>query len=98
MNKLFIILIKIDVSYIIMLEFTTLDFVLISCICYLCGLGTGLSLCAKYKETFLRSISNEDLTDLSRYNHQTYMPPPETIIGAVPTAPTSEVLRIEIPK
>jgi len=80
-----------------MLEFSTLDFVLISCICYLCGLGTGLSLCAKYKETFLRSISNEDLTNLGRYNHQNYMPPPETIMG-VPTAPTQEVLKIEIPK
>ena len=66
-----------------MLEFSELDFILTSLLCYLCGVGTGLGFCAKYKEQFLRSISNEDL---SAYNHHNYQQ--EAIVLPQPTAPT----------
>jgi len=74
-----------------MLEFSILDFVLISSLCYLCGVGTGLAICCKSpqegqlsgagknKETFLQR--EKSLENLQSYNHHT------SAFPAVPSAP-----------
>jgi len=62
-----------------MLEFSILDFVLISSLCYLCGVGTGLAICCKNKETFLQR--EKSLENLQSYNHHT------SAFPAVPSAP-----------
>ena len=76
-----------------MLEFSELDFVLISTLCYLCGVGTGLGFCAKYKEVFLRSISHDNL---SKYNHHNYIPPPPVVPSAPILASDLEKTKITI--
>ena len=75
-----------------MLEFTILDFVLVSAVCYLCGVGTGLAICCKNKETFLQRVKSVE--DLKSYNHQNLMPPPFASTEAVvlPSAP----LKLEV--
>ena len=65
-----------------MLTFTELDFILVSALCYLCGVGTGLGFCAKYKETFMQRVKS--IEDFQQYNHQNIMPPPETIFASAP--------------
>ena len=74
-----------------MLEFSTLDFILTSALCYLCGVGTGLSICCKYKETFLQRAKSTE--DLSRLNHQQFSPP---VMASAP--PVNDIMRLEISK
>ena len=62
-----------------MLEFSELDFILFCLIFYLCGIGTGLSICCYNKETFLQRVKSRE--DLSSYNHHNHMPEPATILA-----------------
>ena len=54
-----------------MLEFSELDFVLISTTMYLLGLLTGLVVCCKNKETFLQRAKSTE--DISKYNQKEYV-------------------------
>jgi len=56
-----------------MLEFSELDFVLISTTMYLLGFLTGLVVCCKNKETFLQRAKSTE--DISKYNHHVNSPP-----------------------
>tara|TARA_R110001599_G_scaffold9012_1_gene44689 strand:+ start:340 stop:555 length:216 start_codon:yes stop_codon:yes gene_type:complete len=65
------------------MEISVLDFVLTHALSYLLGLGTGLTICCRYKETFLQRARSMD--DISQYNINTTTSrnPPE-IINAEP--------------
>ena len=68
-----------------MIEFSILDFILISSTLYLLGVLTGLSICAKNKEKFLQR--ERSVEDLSRMNHQNIVYPPEASVVSA-SAPT----------
>ena len=53
-----------------MLEFSELDFVLISAICYLCGVFSGCCWVTKNKETFMQR--EKSVENLQQYNHHDY--------------------------
>ena len=73
-----------------MIEFTILDFVLISSTVYLLGVLTGLTVCCKNKETFLQR--ERSVEDLSRMNHQHTIYPPEAPV--IPSAPTFTEIKL----
>lgn len=56
-----------------MLEFSILDFILISSVCYLLGVGSGCCWVTKNKHTFLQR--ERSVEDLQSYNHQPLPPP-----------------------
>jgi hypothetical protein len=71
-----------------MLSFSELDFILISAVCYMCGLGSGLCICAKYKNIFMERVRSRDR--MSDFNHHYNTGP---IVPAMPTsasAPTAD--------
>ena len=72
-----------------MLEFTILDFVLISSTLYLLGILTGLSICCKHKDTFLQRAKSTE--DLSRLNHQHIVYPPEASVVSASAPTFSEI-------
>ena len=67
------------------IEIPIIEFIFVHLISYLCGIGTGLSICCRYKDKFMQR--EKSVEDLSRYNHQNLMPSPNTIM-AQPSAPT----------
>ena len=69
-----------------MIEVTILDFILVNMICFLCGTGTGLLVCCKYKNRFMERVKSQD--DLSKYNHHTNTMPPTIMASAPPPEPT----------
>ena len=75
-----------------MLEFSILDFVLTSALCYMLGVATGLAVCCQNKETFLQR--ERSVEDLQRYNHQSLMPPPDVIASAPPPMETQAKITI----
>jgi hypothetical protein len=58
------------------------EFVLVNVVSYLCGVGTGLSVCCKYKEKFMSRARSHD--NLSSYNHH------QNVVPAMPSAPLAE--------
>ena len=60
----------------------TIEFILVSFICYLCGVFSGCCWVTSNKDTFLQRARSHD--DLSVYNHQNNMPPPEAIMATAP--------------
>ena len=68
-----------------MLEFSILDFILTSSLCYMLGVATGLAICCENKEKFLQR--ERSVEDLARFNHH-QMPPPETIFASAPPMAT----------
>jgi hypothetical protein len=77
-----------------MLEFTILDFVLVSALCYLFGVGTGCCWVTEHKETFLQRARSFE--DIQRYNHQNQMPPPDAIIASAPPLVATDSLGIPL--
>jgi hypothetical protein len=62
-----------------------IEFVLVNVVSYLCGVGTGLSICCKYKEKFMsRARSRDDLSSLN--HHENVLP----TVPAMPSAPMPE--------
>ena len=51
-----------------MLNFTIFEFILVNMISYFCGVGTGLIICCKNKETFMQR--EKSVENLQQYNHQ----------------------------
>jgi hypothetical protein len=73
-----------------MLEFSILDFILTSSLCYMCGVGTGLVVCCKWKESQLSvSSSQGDLTNFA--NPPPVAPQFSTTATAIPSAPVMKV-------
>ena len=66
-----------------MLEFTILDFVLTSSLCYLCGIGTGLVICCRWKDHIaMKSTSSQnDLQTFASPPIVASAPPPATVPG-----------------
>jgi hypothetical protein len=74
-----------------MLEFSILDFILTASLCYMCGVGTGLVVCCKWKEhiAIVGSSSQGDLTNFAS-------PPPvapqfSATATAMPSAPAMKI-------
>jgi hypothetical protein len=69
----------------------TFDIVLLNILSYLLGIGTGLTICCKYKEKFMSRSKSID--NIRQMNHQTYAAP---VIEAMPhaTAPTEITLKM----
>lgn len=61
------------------MDIPAIEIILFTIISYLMGVGTGLTICCKYKETFLQRARSVD--NLRQYNHQ-------PIVSAVPTSNT----------
>ena len=79
-----------------MLEFTILDFILISSTLYLLGVLTGLTICCKNK--YLEFSERErTIEDMSRMNHQNTLHPSatEAHVMALPSAPTFTEISIK---
>ena len=55
-----------------MMDLSVLDFILLNITSYLLGIGTGLSICCKYKDTIMKSRSTEALHNIVNdgLNHQ----------------------------
>ena len=73
---------------------TTFDIVLLNMLSYLLGIGTGLTVCCKYKDKFMsRSKSNDRLDNIRQMNHHDYSAP---VIQAMPppSAPTEITLKV----
>jgi len=69
-----------------MLQFSELDFILVSATCYLLGCATSLVICFKYKIYLLERTSSFD--DMRSLNHQhNIYPPTAPVLTAQPTAP-----------
>lgn len=43
-----------------MINISSLDFVLVNTVCFSSGVFIGLSICAKYKETFLQRVASKE--------------------------------------
>jgi len=72
---------------------TNFDIVLLNILSYLLGIGTGLTICCKYKEKFMsRSKSNDQLNNIRQLNHHYDTP----VIEAMPppSAPTEITLKM----
>ena len=75
------------------MEVPGIEIILVTLLSYLMGVGTGLTICCKYKETFLQRARSAD--NLRQYNHQ-------PIVSAVPTSnapplqPTAPVQGVDI--
>lgn len=76
-----------------MIEFTILDFTLISSTLYLLGVLTGLSICCKHKDVFLQR--ERSVEDLSRMNHHLQPSTTEQAVYAHPSAPTFSEISIK---
>ena len=74
------------------MEITILDFILINCLSYIGGLGTGLLLCCKYKDNFMvRSRSRDNL------NNDLSLPSTTpTVIASAPPPQSREPLKITL--
>ena len=64
-----------------MIELNVLDFVLSMSLSYLIGVGTGLTICCKYKEKFMSSSmtntsSVNNLQQMEQIVHASAPPPP----------------------
>jgi hypothetical protein len=71
---------------------STLDIVLLNMLSFLLGIGTGLTVCCKYKEKFMsRSKSTDKLDNMRQLNHHT-----SPIVQAMPppSAPTEITLKV----
>ena len=93
-----------------MLEFSVLDFILTSSLCYLCGIGTGLAICCKWKDHIARPgvppkghnvKQTSSQNDLQQFG--TNPPPPTaacptpqfgTYATAMPSAPPAHAVKI----
>ena len=75
-----------------------LDFVLISCLMYVSGIGTGLLICCKYKDKFVvRSRSRDNLSQ-TQYAASIISEPsglPSVVPSVVPSAPTVTKITLE---
>tara|TARA_R110000824_G_scaffold235476_1_gene424268 strand:- start:1076 stop:1306 length:231 start_codon:yes stop_codon:yes gene_type:complete len=76
-----------------MIEFSILDFILISSTLYLLGVLTGLTVCCHNKEKFLQR--ERSVEDLSRMNHQNIVYPPEASVITAASAPTFTEISIK---
>ena len=73
------------------MEITILDFVLINCLSYIGGLGTGLLICCKYKDNFMvRSRSRDNL------NNDLPSITPTVIASAPPAVPARDPVKITL--
>ena len=72
------------------MNMSIVEFILTSALCYLCGVGTGLSICCHYKERFMSRQRSHD--NLSAYNHHT---DPFPSVQALPTAPTVHEITVK---
>jgi hypothetical protein len=80
-----------------MLEFSILDFILTSSLCYMLGVGTGLAICCKWKDHIaIKQTSSQN--DLQQFG--TNPPPPTaacptpqfgTYATAMPSAPAMKI-------
>jgi hypothetical protein len=62
------------------MEITILDFVLINCLSYIGGIGTGIIICCNYKDNFMvRSRSTDNLTQTNNN-----LAVPNTILTSTP--------------
>jgi hypothetical protein len=61
------------------MEVTILDFVLINCIAYIGGIGTGVLICCQYKDNFM--IRSRSRDNLSQTNNLTL---PNTMLTSSP--------------
>ena len=71
-----------------------LDFILINCLMYVSGIGTGLLICCKYKDKFIiRSRSRDNLSQTQ------YAAPiisePAVLPSVMPSAPTVTKITLE---
>ena len=67
-----------------MLEINVLDFVLSMSLSYLVGVGTGLTICCKYKEKFMSSSmtntsSVDNIHQMEEIVHASAPPPPPPV-------------------
>ena len=71
-----------------MIELNVLDFVLSMSLSYLIGIGTGLTICCKYKEKFMSSSmrntsSGNNLHQMDQIVHASAPPPPPSVNPAI---------------
>ena len=71
------------------------EFVLVNVVSYLCGVGTGLSVCCHYKEKFMSRARSHD--NLQSYNHHTHDVAYPTVpaMPAMPSAPPEHTITIK---
>ena len=70
----------------------TLDIVLLNMLSFLLGIGTGLTVCCKYKEKFMSSsYRSKSMDNMKHLNHHT-----SPIVQAMPqpSAPTEITLKV----
>jgi hypothetical protein len=70
---------------------TTFDIILLNILSYLLGIGTGLTICCKYKDKFMSRSKSID--NIRQMNHHDYSAP---VIQAMPpaSAPTEITLKV----
>lgn len=76
---------------------TGLDFILINCLTYVCGVASGLIICCKYKDQILlRSRSRDNLSSIASNSNQLPHFQGPIIASAQPAAPTSNITKITL--
>ena len=71
-----------------MLEFSIFEFCLVNFVSYMCGIGTGLVICCRNKETFMqRERSVENLQQFNHQSSQEAMNRVQQVQGYAPSAP-----------
>ena len=70
---------------------SSLDIILLNILSYLLGIGTGLTICCKYKDKFMGRSKSVD--NIRQMNHHDYTSP---VIQAMPppSAPTEITLKV----
>ena len=76
---------------------TGLDFILINCLTYVCGVATGLVICCKYKDQILlRSRSRDNLSSIASNSNQLPHLQTPVIASAQPVTTTPNVTKITL--
>ena len=74
-----------------------LDFVLISCLMYVSGVGTGLLICCKYKDKILiKSRSRDNLSTIDRIQNTNQLPYTSPVLASAPAASAPSVTKITL--
>jgi hypothetical protein len=70
---------------------SSFDIILLNMLSFLLGIGTGLTICCKYKDKFMSRSKSID--NIKHLNHHDYMSP---VIQAMPppSAPTEITLKV----
>ena len=74
-----------------MLEFTILDFILTASLCYMCGVGTGLVICCRWKDHIAMKPSSSQ-NDLNNFAAPPAVAPQFSATAtAMPSAPAMKI-------